>query len=95
MIQIIKFIQLLTALVITVVELVEEPGNGVLKRQRAITLAQDGMTFIFDVVKIPGWIAKALGSATFLGWIIDIIVSIRNSDDDLNVKEKTQIAISQ
>jgi len=83
-VKIIQFCQILLSLITVMIEIVEEPGNGPLKRHRAINLVQDAIQHLPLEQRLAPWIMKALTSTKLIGWIIDMIVDARN-------KEKIQL----
>ena len=77
--QILRWVYIVTSLIATSIELVEEPGNGSEKKKKAIGLIQEGLEILTEDKIIPRWLAGVFSNETFLGWLIDVMVSLANN----------------
>ncbi len=66
------------SLVILAIEIVERPGEGAQKKEEATNIIIEGLQALVSGGLIPGWVATVFGNRTFLGWLIDLLVSLAN-----------------
>ena len=78
--QILRWVYIIASLIATSIELVEEPGNGAEKKKKAIGLIQEGIGILAEDRIIPKWLAGVFSNETFLGWLIDVMVSLANNN---------------
>lgn len=78
--QILRWVYIVTSLIATSIELVEEPGDGAEKKKKAIGLIQGGLEILAEDRIIPKWLAGVFSNETFLGWLIDVMVSLANNN---------------
>lgn len=77
--RILDWVYRIASLVVVAIEMVERPGEGAQKKEEAVEIIIDGLNTLVEAKLIPAWIAPIFGNKVFLGWLIDLFVSLANA----------------
>ena len=78
MVKLLEHIRIVLTILATLIYLVERPGEGQEKKAEVIRLFKEELQLLVEGKLIPAWVALIFGNNLFLGWIIDLIVSLAN-----------------
>lgn len=77
--RILDWVYRIASLIVLAIEMVERPGDGPQKKEEAIDIIIDGLNALVESKLIPAWIAGIFSNRAFLGWLIDVFVSLANA----------------